>query len=205
MKVLASALTIIVLLIGFLSLNHNGNLPKLLRSVAVDPPQPLEAVNLIDHSKQSVNLARFQNQWTFVFFGFTHCPHVCPATLAQLGVIKKTMLKKPEYGNNVQFFFISVDPERDTVERLADYMNAFDPEFVGMTGNAAAVSDFEKQLIAYHRIGEKDKQNNYDVDHSGVVYLIDPAARLTAKFLPPMDPSKVVEQFYQLVTRYSQV
>lgn len=179
------------------------SVPELLQRVAVDPPKPLTAVKLVDHNNNLVDITRFENSWTFVFFGFTHCPDVCPATLAQLTVLKKEIMNTPGYNDNVQFFFVSVDPQRDTTAHLSDYIKYFDPDFVGVTGDQNSISSIEKQLDAYHRIGAENARGGYTVDHSSEIYLIDPAARLTARFMPPMDSSRVTEQLFRFMSLYS--
>lgn len=183
------------------SFNIVKELPNSLHSVALEPAV-INLVDLIDHTNKPVTKQRLEGRWTFVFFGFTHCPHVCPATLTQLGVVKKNIDSNEQAKNNVQYFFISVDPDRDTVARLSEYMSHFSKDFVGMRGRAEDIVVLEKQMLAFHRIVDKGAEKNYDVDHSAEVYLINPKGELVAKFQPPMQPVKVAEQFYELLDYY---
>lgn len=206
-----TGLVVVVVMVSvsaFFGFKQKSQLPEQLRSVAVEPPEPLQPIKLIDHNNQRVDLARLHAKWTFLFFGFTNCPDVCPATLSQLTMLNKRIVNKLKNSvardNNVQFFFVSVDPERDTLKHLSDYVSYFGPHFIGMTSDEAGLLDLETQLNAYHRIGKKDSANHYTVNHSAAVYLIDPAARLAARFMPPMDPAQVAEQLYEFIAFYSQ-
>lgn len=189
----------------YLSTNHKSTLPELLRAVAINPPKLIQSVSLIDHDVKIVNVDRLKNHWTFVFFGYTNCPDVCPATIAQLKLIKKGIKENTVYANNTQFFFVSVDPQRDNLDHLAKYMKYFDSSFVGMTGSEKNITDFEQQLGSYHRIGNKNSKGDYVVQHSADVFLIDNNAMLVAKFQPPMDTALIVKQFSEFVLLHNEI
>lgn len=175
-------------------------LPELVRTVAVNPAKPVHSVNLIDQQNKVVNIERLKNYWTFVFFGYTNCPDVCPATIAQLKLIKKGIKENTTYADNTQFFFVSVDPQRDTIDHLSKYMRYFDSTFVGMTGDEKSIANFEQQLGAYHRLGNKNAHGEYVVQHSAEIFLINSDAILVAKFQPPMDTNKIVRQFSKFIS-----
>jgi len=196
----AMAVVFFILLTGC----SNSDVPAALRSVIVNPPKQLDAFELVDHKQNTVNLERLKNHWSFLFFGFTNCPDVCPATLTQLIQVKKLIMDSPNSSDNLQFLFVSVDPQRDTQQHLASYMAYFDAAFLGMTGDEDKIVAFENQLGAFHRYGIKNTLGYYSVQHSAEVFLIDPAGRLAAKFQPPMEPSQVAEQFTLFVHRYSE-
>jgi protein SCO1/2 len=108
-----------------------------------------------------------------VFFGFTHCPDICPTTLAEMAQVVKEL--GPE-GNRVQVLFVTVDPERDTKQDLAKYVTAFDPRFLGMYGDLEATRRVAKDFKIFF---EKRKTGDtYSIDHSGQSYVIDPQGRL---------------------------
>jgi len=200
-------ITAVALLVTIVVLRPSSSLPKLLHDVAVEPPQPLGKVTLIDHNRQTVSLERFKQKWTFLFVGFTSCTHICMPALAQLALLKKAIIKEsgvdPKADKAPDFVFVSVDPKRDTPERLAKYMLNFDPEFIGMTGDKKAVLALEKRLKAFHRVREdKRKPQGYDIDHSGEIYLINPLGQLVAKFHPPLDFGKVIKQFSLFVSHF---
>jgi len=198
---LSLSLTIALLFsVAYLATDHKSALPELLRTVAVSPPKVVQSVNLVDHHNKVVNVERLKKYWTFVFFGYTHCPDVCPATIAQLKLIKRGITENTDYADKTQFFFVSVDPQRDTLDHLARYMKYFDSAFVGMTGDEKSITDFEQQLGSYHRLGAKNSNGDYIVKHSAEIYLIDSDASLVARFQPPMDTAKIVNQFVKFVS-----
>jgi len=108
-----------------------------------------------------------------LFFGFTHCPDVCPTTLADVAQVLKQLGADAE---RVQVLFVTVDPERDTKELLAKYVTAFDPRFLGLSGDAAATQRTAKEFKVYYE--KRKTADGYSVDHSGQTYVIDPQGRL---------------------------
>ena len=191
----------IVYLLQYRSSLH-ANVPSLLSDVAITPPHPVSNLNLMDHKQQVVTPERLARHWTFVFFGYSNCPDVCPATLTQLVQMNSIIHHTPQLDGKFQFYFVSVDPERDTIQHLADYIGYFDKSFTAMTGDETAIRAFEKELGAFHRIEKKEKSNYYAVAHSSEIFLIDPAGRLTARFTPPMDLALVIRQLGMFVERY---
>ena len=119
------------------------------------------------------HLEDFRGKAVLVFFGFTQCPDVCPTTLADLAGVVKTLGADAD---RVQVLFITVDPERDTPELLAQYVRAFDPRFIALRGDLAATQRVAKDFKIYF---EKRKQGaSYTIDHSAQSYVIDPQGRL---------------------------
>jgi protein SCO1/2 len=130
-------------------------------------------LELTDHTGRARTLADFRGKVVLLFFGFTHCPDVCPTTLADAAQAIKTLGADAE---RVQVLFVTVDPERDTKEVLASYVQAFDPRFLGLYGDAAATQRAAKEFRVYY---EKRKTGEgYSVDHSAQTYVIDPRGRL---------------------------
>jgi protein SCO1/2 len=104
---------------------------------------------------------------SLIYFGYTHCPDICPTTLAQ---ISDTLAKLP--GQPVKVYFITVDPERDTPKLMGDYVSSFDPRIVGLSGSAEAIEQVEKAYRVYARKAP-GKDGDYAMDHSSVLYLMD--------------------------------
>ena len=128
---------------------------------------------LFDHHAKARTLADFRGRAVILSFGFTHCPDVCPTILADLAGVMKTLGKDAE---RVQVLFVTVDPERDTLEVLARYVTAFDPRFLGLYGDAEATMRVAKEFKVFY---EKHKAGDgYSVDHSAQSYVIDPNGRL---------------------------
>jgi protein SCO1 len=130
-------------------------------------------LELTDHTGRPRKLEDWHGKVVVVFFGFTHCPDVCPTTLADVSQVVKQLGPDAE---RVQVLFVTVDPERDTKEVLGKYVTAFDPSFLGLYGDAAATQRAAKEFKVYY---EKRKTGDgYSVDHSGQSYVIDPQGRL---------------------------
>ncbi len=123
---------------------------------------------LTDHNGQTVTEKDFAGEPHLVFFGFTHCPDVCPTTLFQLSELLKAT---GEEGRNLRALFITVDPERDTPEVMKSYVSSFDERIIGLTGNQAAVDAAVKTFRAYARKAPTG-DGDYTMEHSSVVYLM---------------------------------
>jgi protein SCO1/2 len=128
---------------------------------------------LTDHHGNSRTLADFRGKAVVVFFGYTHCPDVCPTTLAEMA---EALKKLGDRAKDVQVLFVTLDPERDTREVLAQYVPAFDPSFLGLTPSEHGLPALAKEFkLVYQKRGSGE---NYTVDHSTGTYVYDPAGRL---------------------------
>ena len=131
-------------------------------------------IRLTDHNGKPRTLAEFKGKVVVVFFGYTHCPDVCPVTLSELAMVAKDLGKDAE---RMQVLFITVDPARDTPAVLAKYVPAFDPAFLGLYGDADATLRTAKEFkVFFHK--QPAAAGSYSVDHSAGTYLYDPAGRL---------------------------
>ncbi|TPE54321.1 SCO family protein [Maribrevibacterium harenarium] len=121
--------------------------------------------------KGPVSLSDFDDKLKLVFFGYTHCPDICPLSLANVKVAMKQLSE--EVVNQTQTIFVSVDPKRDNVEHLARYVGFFDKRFIGVTGTKEEIDKVVKQYGAFYRMVETpDSAMGYTVDHSARIYLI---------------------------------
>ncbi len=130
---------------------------------------------LTDHTGKPRTLADFRGKAVVIFFGFTHCPDICPTTLADAAGVMKSLGKDAE---RVQVLMVTVDPERDTPEVLSKYVPAFDPRFLGLYGDAAATQRAAKEFKIFYGKRTGSTPSSYSVDHSGQSYVIDPQGRL---------------------------
>jgi protein SCO1 len=122
----------------------------------------------------------FRGRYMLIFFGFTHCPDICPA---ELQVIAQALEQLGDKAKKVVPIFITLDPERDTPEAMANYVKSFGPNFVGLTGSAEAISAAAKAYrVAYSKVENKESVADYSVDHSALVYLMDPEGRYVTHF-----------------------
>ena len=131
-------------------------------------------IRLTDHTGKARTLAEFKGKVVVVFFGYTHCPDVCPVTLAEMATVARELGKDAQ---RMQVLFITVDPARDTPEVLAKYVPAFDPTFLGLYGDADATLRTAKEFKVYFN-QQPPSAGSYSVDHSAGTYIYDPAGRL---------------------------
>lgn len=159
--------------------------PKPMQLISVLPKlnavAPFSAKN---HDNTSFTEKDFIGQWSIVFFGFTTCPDICPTTMMDMNKVQKGLAKK--WQQDTQFVFISVDPERDTVEKLEKYVPAFNPGFIGLTMNMEQTKALTKNLgVAFMKTPAHDNNpDNYLVDHTARWFLIDPLGRRFAMINP---------------------
>jgi len=158
-------------------------------------PKPLTAFALTDHKNRVFDLASLKGKWSFLFFGFTHCPDICPTTLAVLARARDNIAKNTVGADGIQFVFISVDPNRDTAGKLGQYVDYFDTTFLGVTGDNAQIGNLAGQLGAAYQVAIKPGMENYPVYHSAAVFLMDPRARYHAVFTPPHDAETISRRF----------
>ncbi|HPF57400.1 MAG TPA: SCO family protein [Candidatus Competibacteraceae bacterium] len=154
--------------------------PPAIAGIFLAPPKPVEDFTLIDQNGQQFNKERWRGKWTFLYFGYTFCPDVCPLALLELNKTQKILAQENLDQNNA-YLLISVDPNRDTPERLGQYATYFNPRFKGATGTPEQLAGLARQFGVYYKIPDAP-EGNYTVDHSSTVMLIDPQIRLRAVF-----------------------
>ena len=143
-------------------------------------PESLPEFSLLDHNNDPFTPASFVGQWDLVFFGFTHCPDICPATLQQLSVVKR-QLQQDGHDIVPRIVLVSVDPERDTPDSLRKYVSHFGPDNIGVTGAIEEIRKLAGGLFVYFEKVPVEG-GEYTVDHSAAVLLIDPNGRYAAGF-----------------------
>jgi len=166
-----------------------------------------EAKDLTDFTltaagNKTFGLDDMKGKWSFIFFGYTHCPDVCPATLMQLAETFKLIEYDPVLFPQIQGIFISVDPKRDTPELLKDYVSYFNPEFTGLTGSKAQIDAFSRQIGALYNFNAKNSDGSYEVTHNSTIFLIDPQGRLYGRFPPPQDAHQIASAFLRMSAFY---
>ena len=164
------------------------------------PPKPLTAFQLTAHDLKPLNIERLKGKWTLLFFGYTHCPDVCPTTLTELAQVSQQL--PPDVLSNTQFVLVSVDPQRDSPESLAEYVGYFNESFLAATGSITALTAFARQLDSKFDL-ETDPVGEPVVNHSSAMLLIDPQARYYARFKAPHYAEEIRTQYLTLRNRYS--
>jgi protein SCO1 len=184
---------ITVVIAGFV---HRISLPRVMTEsemkinglYLLDTPRSIGDFELVDHHGAPFNRARLEGKWSLVFFGFTYCPDVCPTTMAFLNEFMASL--EGTEAQDTQVVMVTVDPARDTVQQLAGYVPFFNPDFIGVTGNFLDIHRFATALNTPFRkvTGEGD---NYQIDHSANVVLINPRGDYHGFFKAPLDLAKM--------------
>ena len=151
-------------------------------AIVFDKPRIFSDFELVDHRGEAFNLARMKDIWTIVFFGFSHCPDICPTTLAMLNDTYSKL--KDSEKQRLQVVMISLDPQRDTVEKLAEYVPYFNQQFTGVTGNQRAIRLLAAELNVAHNPVPLNG-DDYTIDHSTHLILINPMGHYHGFFKAP--------------------
>ena len=151
--------------------------------------------SLVDQNGKPFTDADLKGKWQLVFFGYTHCPDVCPTSLNDLSLALDQLGAKK---NGVGIVFITVDPERDTPAVLKSYVDSFDGPIVALTGPPDAVAQAAKDYRVYYAKHPR-ADGGYDMDHSAVIYLMDPLGRFTATFTPDDSAETIVARLQKLL------
>jgi protein SCO1/2 len=153
-----------------------------------DTPRDPGEFELLDHRGKPFSRAQLLGRWTLVFFGFTHCPDICPTTMVELADLKLQLVNTE--AEATQVVMVSVDPARDTPERLSEYVPYFHPDFLGVTGDFAAILSFAQRLNApFRKLSEPD--GDYQMEHSANVMLMNPRGDYHGFFRAPLDIPKM--------------
>lgn len=162
-----------------------------------DPAQPAPALDLTDQDGNPFSLDDHQDEVLLVYFGYTTCPDLCPLTLTDYQVVKEEL---GEDADRVRFVMVTFDPERDTEERLKEYMGFFDPDFIGLRGDDTQTEKFKREYgIVVQRVEYPDSATGYLLDHTTLSYVIDPEGRLRLAYPYGMDPALIAEDIRHLL------
>jgi protein SCO1/2 len=181
---------------GFAGVLLSGARPPFLRPYmtgAIGGP-----FTLVADDGKTVTERTYRGKWLLVFFGYTHCPDVCPATLNTIAAALRQL--GPE-ASRVQPLFITVDPRRDTPQVLANYVKAFDPRIVGLTGTANQIAAVAREYKVYFSADETAQDRDYQVDHSAFVYLINPEGKFVQLFGGTVSENEIAARLRRLIAR----
>jgi len=151
---------------------------------------------LIDQNGQTVTDADLKGKWSLVYFGYTHCPDACPTALNDISIALDDLGPKRDA---VRAVFITVDPERDTAEALKSYVTSFDAPILALTGSPEAIAQAAKGYRVYYA-KHPEAGGDYSMDHSSVIYVMDPEGRFTASFTHESTPEQIAERLKKLLT-----
>ncbi|NKB78192.1 MAG: hypothetical protein GKR96_14450 [Gammaproteobacteria bacterium] len=156
---------------------------------------------MINQDNEPFNLSTLTGKWNFLFFGYTHCPDICPITMQTLRQARSIIIEQaPSLEQETQFIFVSVDGERDTPSHMKTYLDFFGGSFIGATGNTDQINSLTSQLgIPYSINPHEPGDTNYLVEHSGAILLISPQGMLASIYQPPLEPELIASRFDQII------
>lgn len=159
-------------------------------------PRPIPEFQLVGDDGQPFTRAAFENHWTVIFVGFTHCPDICPNTLGQLKTVRAELEKQ---NRDLRVLLLSVDPERDTPEALARYVDYFDPSFTGATGPVAEIDRLAGAMGFVYMKVPGGSPDTYTIDHSSALILINPQGQVAGYFTQPLRLDALVADLGRLL------
>ena len=183
---------ILILVFGSRFLNFNYQ----FHGSWIDPPIPAENFELTAQDGSTFRLSDQRGSLVLMFFGYTHCPDICPSTLAGYQKIQKGMAKKSEF---VRFLFITIDPERDTPEQMASYIGFFDSSFIGLTADRIGLEPVWKAYGVYQEKQDAGSAAGYLVDHSTRIYVVDQKGNLVLTYPYGFDAGLIVDDLLYLL------
>lgn len=191
--------SVIVLAIIVLGNKYYFQQPELdtknMTATVFNQARSLPNFSLIDDKGERFTESNLRGQWNLLFFGFSHCPGLCPTTLARLN---KIVTQIPA-DHTPRVIFITIDPKRDNPERLHEYLPRFNTQFVGVTGNEKTLKRLREAMgVLTMPASQTDNQGNYNIDHSGSIMLVDPTGKLYAVFNTPHDVDTISKEIVML-------
>ena len=203
--ILFCIVTILILFVHRLSMDRILSPKEMVANGAVifSTPRELSSFKLLNQNNQAVDNSILKNKWSFVFFGFTYCPDICPATLSVLSDFSDS-LTESDYFYDTNFIFVSLDPARDDPASLKSYVEYFNPNFYGITGEFLDLHRFSKQLnVAFQKVVTDTENGNYTIDHSGHIALINPEGYFQGYYKPPFDLNRFLMTYKSLRASYN--
>lgn len=192
-------------IIGVLAFQKINELPQPEHALYYQKARAIKPFELTDHNGQLFTKDQLQGKWSLVFFGYTSCPDVCPTTLQNLGFIYDDLKSA---ANNSQVLLVSVDPQRDTQQKLNQYIAYFNSEFIALRAGHDVLFPFARNMGLMYAIS--DEGEDYLVDHSASIVLINPAGNIAAIFkpeqevgkVPSIDSEKLLSDYQKIVDLY---
>lgn len=210
--ILATSLLVIVVVIafgGFIFQHKTGvqNADQMADSLNIDgtvlpTPRVIHAFDLTDNHGKPFNNANLKNHWTLMFFGFTNCGYVCPTTLSELNRMYNNLKSQLPANLIPQVVMVSVDPERDTVARINDYMKSFNAAFIGTRTDLAHTTALANQMsVVFSKVNMPN--GDYTINHSAEIMLLDPQGNIRAFFSYPHKADQMVRDYAAIVHAYT--
>ena len=176
---------------------------ELVKAILLPSPKTITGVDFVDHHSKPFTLAQLDGKWSILFFGFTNCPDICPTTMHTLKQVKEKVNNENSWGN-YQVIMVSVDPKRDTPERLENYVPFFDADFIGITGDLETTTNFAKQLGILFIAHDDEGTDSYDVDHGTSLILMNPKGEMAGIISTPHKVDEISKDLITIASYYPQ-
>ena len=190
-------ITALVVAIGMIFYLNSASPDLIKNGKIVDPAQTVDNFQLTDVNGQTVTNDIFQGKWSLVSFGFTSCPDICPTTLSFFMQEMKLITNDL---SNTQFIFVSVDPERDTLDKIKSWVEYFHKDIVGLTGTEKQLIRFSRMFGAWFEPEKVPGSEEYTVNHPPYIYLVNPEGQWQAYYGPPLKKGKIADDLNRLMT-----
>ncbi|MDD7805703.1 MAG: SCO family protein [Endozoicomonas sp. (ex Botrylloides leachii)] len=161
-------------------------------AIIFETPRSFKFEGLVKHNSKLLTKDDFKGRWSLIYFGYTFCPDICPTSLAKINNMDKQLKKEmPELAERMGYMMVTVDPKRDSVDKLKHYLPYFNPYFIGVTGDIKNIYDLTRQFnIAFTPVINTEDEF-YLVDHSANLVIINPQGDYHGFIRPPFDPEKL--------------
>lgn len=187
-KLLVVIVAVVAIASGAFVFQSSVNLAQPEHSLYYKQPRVVKPFELTDHRGNAFGKTQLSNKWSIVFFGYTSCPDVCPTTLQELNFAYDEL---KETSKDVQVLLVSVDPVRDTIDKLSQYIAYFNTEFFALTADHSVLFPFARNMGLMYAITDGSKAQGYLVDHSASIVLINPEGNIAAIFKPEHEPGQL--------------
>jgi len=204
-KLLTLVLCLLVATVGAITARQlftvEGNVEAPLPDIngfVLQQPRALPEFVLLNGQSQPFAKTDFEGAWSFLYFGFTYCPDICPTAFVEMAKLKKLLdASHPDLAT--EFYLVSVDPQRDTPARIQEYVTYFDDSFKGLTGDLAEIGNLAQSASVIHVIEPSSDGESYEVGHSSTVTLLDPQGDIRAIFKEPLRASALATDFEKVL------
>jgi protein SCO1/2 len=199
MLLLAAALA--VLLGGYYLGNHYQRSHSGVLALQHEPARSIAPFSLQRADEKGLDNADLSGRWSLLYFGDSYCRDLCPAAMVNIVELYNQLLARdPGLRVQLQIIFVSLDPLRDSPERLRSYVAIHHPDFIGVSGSQEAVADLAREFSIFHRRSESGVGQDYRIDHSVTLSLVNPAGKIAAYFIDLSSPARLAEEILHLIS-----
>lgn len=163
------------------------------------PEKPIAPFSLQRADETGLSNADLEGHWSILYFGDSYCTDLCPAALGNIVSLYNRLAINPEVQHSLKFIFVSLDPLRDTPERLRSYVTGYNPGFIGVSGSEDDVHDLAREFSIYYKQQAPDQEGNYRIDHSVTLSLVNPQGKIAAYFIDLTNPEHLATDILHII------